>query len=196
MLYEIITVSGTPDWSCVRKAPLSQCKWSPNRAPEADFQAVYTRDGRLVFRLTSYERPLRAVNFAPDSNVWEDSCLECFLSFDRMRYMNLEVNSNSALHAGFGTGRHNRTLLLSQGTPMPEVCAELDGRGWSVTYDIPPETIAALFGTKPCRGTVFWGNFYSCGDKTPSPYYSAWSCVSTDHPDFHRPEFFGSLLIV
>ena len=195
-MYEIVTAAGSPDWSCVKKERLSQCSWSPNPAPEADFQAVYMQNGHLVFRLTSHASPTRAVNFEPDTNVWEDSCLECFLSFDGKRYMNLEVNSNSAMRAGFGTCRFDRTLLLNLGVPMPKVCAALGEAEWSVIYDISPETIVSLFGMQPGKGSVFWGNFYSCGDKTPVPHYSEWNRIYTEFPDFHRPEFFGSLVIV
>lgn len=195
MHYQLVTVDAAPDWSCVEKGVLKQCSWSPNHSPEADFQAVFVRSGHLLFRLTSYARPARAVNVEPDSKVWEDSCLECFLSFDGKRYMNLEVNSNSAMRAGFGSSRFDRVLLLNRGILMPEVRAELGEGSWSVYYDIPAETIEALFGVRPGAGTVFWGNFYSCGDKTPFPHYSAWNQICTEQPDFHRPEFFGSLVI-
>ena len=39
------------------------------------------------------------------------------------------------------------------------------------------------------------GNFYKCGDKTAHPHFVSWNPVGTPSPDFHRPEFFGELLL-
>ena len=39
------------------------------------------------------------------------------------------------------------------------------------------------------------GNFYKCGDATLLPHYLSWSQIDTEQPDFHRPEFFGELLL-
>ena len=47
----------------------------------------------------------------------------------------------------------------------------------------------------PHSGLRLRGNFYSCGDLSPAPYYAAWSEVDTGTPDFHRPEYFGELLL-
>ena len=38
-------------------------------------------------------------------------------------------------------------------------------------------------------------NFYKCGDKTAHPHYLSWSPIHTEKPDFHRPEFFGELIL-
>ena len=38
-------------------------------------------------------------------------------------------------------------------------------------------------------------NFYKCGDKTAHPHYLSWSPIDTPKPDFHRPEFFGELIL-
>jgi hypothetical protein len=41
---------------------------------------------------------------------------------------------------------------------------------------------------KKCRA-----NFYKCGDDLPEPHFLAWNMINTEEPDFHRPEFFGTL---
>ncbi|WP_414481477.1 carbohydrate-binding family 9-like protein [Caldicoprobacter sp.] len=38
-------------------------------------------------------------------------------------------------------------------------------------------------------------NFYKCGDKTKYPHWGCWNRIDTPHPDFHRPEFFGDLIL-
>ncbi|MGH2565575.1 MAG: carbohydrate-binding family 9-like protein, partial [Ginsengibacter sp.] len=36
-------------------------------------------------------------------------------------------------------------------------------------------------------------NFYKCGDKLPKPHFLTWNTVETEDPDFHAPEYFGSM---
>ena len=57
------------------------------------------------------------------------------------------------------------------------------------------EPLEALFGVCPAVGLQLWANFYVCGDRTPCPCYGAWNDVQTTTPDFHRPEFFGRLIL-
>lgn len=183
------------DWTKAEAQSIEQCTWSPNVAPSATVQGFYLKNKGFVFRLYSSAAPSRKVNTEPDSAVWEDSCLECFFSFDGMNYVNLEVNANSALRASFGTGRHGRKFLKDMDIAMPAVQAfELD-KGWELVLNIPLELIEALWGSCPKSGDQFSANFYSCGDATPLPHYAAWNKVETESPDFHRPEFFGKIII-
>jgi len=183
------------DWTKCETQHISQCRWSPNPAPAATVQGLYLKDTALVFRLVSYATPSRAVNTEPDSAVWEDSCLECFFSFDGKNYVNLEANVNSTLRASFGPGRHGRQFLKAMGIPMPQVQARELEDGWELVLIIPAEMIEKLWNIELKSGGSFTANFYSCGDMTPAPHYAAWNKVETEAPDFHRPEFFGQVII-
>lgn len=181
------------DWIGITAQPLSVCAWSLNPAPDATAAARYDSNGLFV-RLTSHAYPARAVNTEPNSPVWEDSCLEFFFSPDRIRYVNLEANARGALRASIGTGRHDRMHLLNLNVPMPTVSANVESDRWSADFFVPYSLIEALWQRIPKAGDTLFVNFYSCGDKTPHPYYAAWNPVCTPSPDFHRPEFFGELL--
>ncbi|MGN1071022.1 MAG: carbohydrate-binding family 9-like protein [Candidatus Fimadaptatus sp.] len=39
------------------------------------------------------------------------------------------------------------------------------------------------------------GNVYKGGGKTRFEHYGMWNPVTSDHPDFHRPESFGLLVL-
>ena len=190
--YAIPYATGIPDWSAVPAAPLLPCRWSPESPPAAEAKAVWT-EGALLVRLESFAAPTRAVNTAPDSAVWEDSCLEFFFSADGQTDINLEANANAALRASIGPDRHERRFLRELDVPLPQAEAETTAAGWALTLRIPAALLEALLGVTPRRGLRLRGNFYSCGDKTPAPHYAAWSPVETPSPDFHRPEFFGTL---
>ena len=109
------------DWRLAEAQALEECAWSPNKAPRAEMQALYLKGEALLFRVTSFEKPSRADATEADGAVWEDSCLECFFSFDGTRYVNLEANANSALRASFGPERHGRAFLRLMDIAMPTV---------------------------------------------------------------------------
>jgi len=184
------------DWSKAQAQSIDECRWSPNKAPAATVQALFLEGKALIFRLESFAAPSRAVNYEPDSPVWQDSCLECFISFDGKNYVNLEANSNGALLACCGSGRHGRARLKDAGIVRPEVEAKVSESGWTATFTVPLDTVKAVWGVDVKRGGKFAANFYSCGDETPSPHYASWNPVETEKPDFHRPEYFGSLEII
>ena len=177
------------------ETPLSTCIWSPNPAPATFFSVAFEAEKELRFRLHSLAAPARALNTEPDSAVWEDSCLECFFSFDGKNYINLEANAKGALRASIGPDRHNRRFLREMGVPMPQAKADVCEEEWEILFTVPTETIQALFGVRPGKGCCFYANFYSCGDETPAPHYAAWNPVKTETPDFHRPEFFGKIIL-
>ena len=189
----VLRTGSVPDWEKAGVQPLLPCRWSPNPPPKVTVQALWREDALLI-RLCSDAAPTRAVNTAPDSPVWEDSCLECFLSADGQRYMNLEGNANAAMLAAFGPDRHARQRLRDMGIPRPTLEAAACGTGWAAVYTIPAETMKALFGVEPAVGLRLYANFYVCGDKTPLPCYGAWSEVETEKPDFHQPKYFGQFV--
>ncbi len=79
---------------------------------------------------------------------------------------------------------------------LPAVTEPLDYAGglwnWRVMLVIPFEVIGVDPDSLPEK---LLGNFYKCGDLTAHPHYVTWSPVGTPGPDFHRPEFFGELLL-
>lgn len=193
--YTVLHAAGEPDWGHVTAAELHPCRWSPNPPPPALAGAVWTEEALLV-RLESFAAPARAVNTEPDSAVWEDSCLEFFFSADGRTYINLEANAKGALRASIGPDRHERRLLRTLDVPLPRVQTEVSDSGWRLTLEIPAALFERLLGVSLRPGLCLRANFYSCGDLTPAPHYAAWSEVQTEAPDFHRPEFFGTLKLI
>ncbi len=187
-------IDGQPDWASVPALPLLACRWSPHVPPAASARCVWSTEALRV-RLESEAAPARAENTAPDSPVWEDSCLEFFFTADGRTYINLEGNARGALRASIGPDRHARRLLRELDVPLPLVAASCGADGWSVSFTIPAALLETLLGVTPHSGLRLRGNFYACGDRTPAPYYAAWNPVETPAPDFHRPEYFGELLL-
>lgn len=199
------------DWEQFPILPINQCTWPEYPLlPQAQAQLCFLKEQGLILRLTAQESSPRAVFQAQDDPVYQDSCLEAFLTFSREEnspgYMNLEVNSNGAFLAALGTCRENRTPLkvLTQNAPqkfsLPEIKAFRKPDCWGWESFLSLSFIEAVWGKRAVlaltedRG-VFWGNFYKCGDKTDAPHYLSWSPIETPAPDFHRPEQFGVITL-
>jgi len=170
-------------------------------SPEAGFSIARTP---LEILLKYYVREtwFKAEKTETNQEVYEDSCVEFFVSpSDDGIYYNFEFNAIGTCLMGAGTGRHDRKRA------DPRVIAEIrrlasagnrpisEGEGdftWTLTLAIPFSTL--IHHKADVReGTIFRANFYKCGDKLTMPHYLTWNRVGTDKPDFHRPEFFGSL---
>lgn len=196
MRYHILSQKDA-DWSAAGKAPISNYVWGGSYRPEAYGSLLYIRDRGLAVRMACRESDPRvtAKNFYDP--VYKDSCLEFFFSAEKNgRYVNCEMNSAGVSLIGVGRGRHNRTRI--DGIIMPPAVTPASGGGfWSVETFFSCGDLNKIFGGVSLgTGSVLYGNFYKCGDDTEFPHYGMWSPVGTEEPDFHRPEYFGELVIV
>ena len=169
-------------------------------APLCGGRIARTQDALVVdFRVSGLD--LRARNTEDNGRQWEDSCVEVFIQDpEDGNYYNFEINALGKVLACTGPDRHNRTprpveemediLRFSQveGGPIEEEGIHT----WRVGVVIP----FYLIGIDPenLPGSIR-ANFYKCGDKTAHPHFLSWSPVETPKPDFHRPEFFGELIL-
>ncbi len=142
------------------------------------------------------EKSIRAINRAVNSPVWEDSCVEFFLSFNGDEYYNLEFNCLGTALVGFGSGKENRALLspahVNAIKTRSAILRKETHNQWELTLVIP----LTLFVYNPVthlQGTVCKANFYKCGDLLPEPHFVTWSNINSGQPNFHLPEFFGLL---
>ena len=193
----IIKVKKDIDFTDVPKAEISCYKWETGYEPEAYAQLIFIEGRGFALRMTAYEENPKAIYTKYGEDVYKDSCLEFFASFnpDSPKYINFEMNANGAFLSAVRTDRHNKTPIDFL-APLPKV-TPIKGDGfWGVEAFFTLDFIGKTFG-KFCfaRGESFKGNFYKCGDETPKPHFGMWSPVELDHPDFHQPAFFGTLTI-
>lgn len=145
---------------------------------------------------------LRAASLEDDGNIWEDSCCEFFVENPGTgTYCNFEINCIGALLNGVGAGREGRIRrgkeelknIIRFSTLEPKKYDEA-GRifNWGVAMLIPFEMIGIEAGSLP---KSLKANFYKCGDKTAHPHFLSWNPVLCPSPDFHRPEYFGELIL-
>jgi hypothetical protein len=169
-------------------------------APLCSGRIARTQDALVVdFRVSGLD--LRAQNLTDNGRQWEDSCVEVFIKDpEEDTYYNFEINALGKVLACSGADRHGRVARPAE--EMEEILrfgqlegGPLDEGGiwtWRVGVVIPFELIGVDPENLP---ESIRANFYKCGDKTAHPHYLSWSPIDTPKPDFHRPEFFGELLL-
>ena len=194
MSYTIRRVSGETDREDIPALAAECVLWEPDCGVRA--RARLCHDGqRLYVLLCAVESDIRARYTEPLSPVWEDSCLELFFMPEgEERYLNFEINPNGCLHIGFGPDRNDRVVIYRE--DMKEyfdIRTRRTDDGWEASYSIPLEFLNIFYGDFSFSGKLR-ANVYKCGDAAEHRHYLSWSPVSSDKPDFHRPQDFGEMI--
>ena len=143
-----------------------------------------------------------ARNKETNQNIYEDSCVEFFVAPSDDGYYNFEINAIGACLMGFGPSKEDRERvnpeivskirrLSSFGKKAQE--EEIRDVQWNIVIAIP-------FGVffkhqiKDLSGCQFKANFYKCGNRLSVPHYLSWNPITTEKPNFHKPENFGLLV--
>ena len=167
--------------------------------PIVAFDAAASRT-HLFVRFFVRGLGLKALFGQTNEPVWQDSCVEVFVADpDGGGYRNFEMNCIGTLLSAHQRSRGVDVVRISaddaarviRHTSLPhETFAELGGvHQWSAAIGIP-------FSLLGCAGrpSQLRANFYKCADGSAWPHYVSWSPIDTPKPDFHRPEFFGTLI--
>ena len=191
--YTIRSMAGAPDWNDIPRLEISRILWLPDCGIRASGQ--FCHDSLYLYvRLCAVEKEIRAEYTAPLSPVCRDSCLEFFFMPEgEDRYFNFEINPNGCLYIGFGHGRADSTALYRNGMrELFDIRAERTADGWAVSYRIPLSFLRLFWPDFTFTGTLR-ANVYKCGDETAQAHYLSWNPVTSETPDFHRPEDFGEM---
>ncbi len=181
---------------------LAHQNWVPGGGTKVTFSIRH--DGTSIYLFYEVkEKEVRAVNTSINSSVWEDSCVEFFLSLEAEseKYYNFEINAIGTVLGAYGPDRNQREWLpeslLSKVKTIPSLGRKpFDNQQintpWNIQIRIPMEVLT-YSDLNNLSGTDGYGNFYKCGDKLKQPHFLSWKPVLTNKPDFHTPRYFGHL---
>lgn len=169
--------------------------------PLASFAVAHSGTALYIdfFTRSNY---LRAEAYEDLGPVSKDSCVEFFVQpHPDGEYWNFEYNCIGILNASHRKERTSPTRLipaeLSRVTRMAS-CGnrpfrEVEGLfTWNLLTSIPLDLIGVAYDGFPLE---MRGNFYKCASGTSQPHFLSWSPIATAKPDFHRPEYFGKLIL-
>lgn len=183
----------------LKKHPLSHTPWTafPYK-PKVDFSIAHSGD-YVYLKYFVTEKHIRAVNTKSNEPVYEDSCVEFFISFDETGYYNFECNSLGTFLLYFGKDLTTRQPLPTETIEKIRTFSTLQKNpkdktySWTITWAIPVTTFEHHPSLK-LSGKECSANFYKCGDKLPEPHYVSWANIATEKPNFHTPQYFGKIV--
>ena len=169
--------------------------------PVVKFKIAYSST-ELYIKYSVTENFVKAEYTKPNEAVYTDSCVEFFVTpVSDGPYFNFEFNAigTCLMQSGvsrnareFGEAELNKSIRKLSSLGTASFSERTGEQSWELVIAIPLEII---FGrTDPVlSGRIIRANFYKCGDGLSQPHYLSWNPISTEQPDFHRPEFFGVL---
>jgi len=178
---------------------INQVSWNEYPyAPQVFFKIAYS-DHAILLNYEVEEKYLRINSFEANDPVYEDSCVEFFISFQEGLYYNLEFNAIGVALVGYGPADKSKRERISK-TTIEKIKSFStirtkpgeEGVKWNLSLYIPFE-VFANDTIQVLRGKKASANFYKCGDLLPQPHFVSWKPIVNFEPNFHLPQFFGEI---
>ena len=188
------------DHSSLEFHPIDCDNWNYNVKIEAGFSIGHDTEN-IFLKYSVRESNVRAMYLNSNDPVYEDSCVEFFISFEKGGYYNLEFNCIGTVLGAYGKDRQNRTLLENDLLGSIQVIPSLGTNKiliedrqtqWTLEVCIP-SSLFIYSGLDSLKDKTASCNFYKCGDGLKRPHYLSWNPIVSEKPDFHRPEYFGEI---
>lgn len=143
-----------------------------------------------------------------NGHVSGDSCVEFFFSPEESKplfYFNLEINCGGVPLMQYVTVPRKEFVFLEKSEiakveiahslpqkVFPEIEEEIT---WTIEFKLPINILEKYAGISHPKSNVKWkANFYKTASTTKNPHYLTWSLVEQARPDFHLPQYFGTLI--
>jgi hypothetical protein len=205
LIEEINTNSGMEEVSTLLATfPKNHISYQPWPIYKSNCKANFSiaHNGVAIFlKYMVAEDVIKINSYETNGAVNKDNCVEFFVSFGKEKeYYNIELNCVGISRMAYGSGRSNRVFLTEEAinkvkkhiviktAPIKSETKYL----WEVTLIIPIETFEHSH-LKTLQQQSGYGNFFKCGDDLPHTHFYSWNIIDAKTPDFHLPEFFGSL---
>jgi len=170
--------------------------------PLVSFKLCYT-DRYLCLEYRVLEDFIKAAAYEHNQAVWEDSCVEMFISFDQLQtYYNIEFNPLGNGLVGYGSAdKKNRKRLTADLVDRIQVYTSIQrvqrNKQWITRLLIPIDLFqVGEQALTSLQDRTAHANFYKCGDQLPKPHFLSWMDIKNPTPNFHLPQFFGQIKFV
>ena len=208
LIVKKVNTAGDASWDEVLKA-LETASWEVidtvnwaqyNYRPQVHFRMVYS-DSDFLLQYRVKEQAVRALATVDNGEVWKDSCVEFFMTPDDEVYYNFEFSCTGTCLLAVGASRNERErarpAIISPIRRQPSLGRHPFGERkgeteWDMALVIPYTCLFKHTDYSPAGKTIR-ANFYKCGDDLTVPHFLSWNPINTEQPDFHRPDFFGTV---
>ena len=136
--------------------------------------------------------------------VYKDSAVEVFLAFlkegetlsNDCMYTNFEFNSNGALLANYGEGRHGRKSITDEQFVLTECKSEIFENYWTAEVTFPESYLYQICDFDAFKnGKEFYCNFYKIAEGEDVLHFGSYSPIDSPTPNFHLPVCFAKTSI-
>ena len=177
----------------------------PHERPQTKVKLLYDDDYiYVIFQVE--ERYIKCVRTKRQSDVHRDSCVEFFFtpkSGIESGYFNLEINCGGTMLFRYRNAAGEKhdiesndcdKIKLAHSMPAVIPIEIISPTVWTLEYRIPIATLGKyLPADKPSPGVKWRANFYKCAGDSSHPHYMTWAQIDYPIPNFHLPQFFGTL---
>lgn len=209
-LKKIMKIDGNwnkAQWRSVKAIELTHYMGQiPPFHPTVHAKMMYDNDNLyIIFRV--HDCYVRSIIEEYNGPVSTDACVEFFFSPDTSlpeRYFNLEINAGGTPLMAYHIFQQKeyqklsvedlKKIEIAHSLPKkvdPEIVTPIS---WTVEYKLPLSVLEKFSSvTKPKPGVIWRANFYKTASKSSNPHYLTWSPVKNLVPNFHLPQFFGTI---
>ena len=183
-------------WHLAQKGEINLYPWEgyQKSAPKTEFFVLYDANGIGIKFISDEKYPVGNAK-GMNADVYTDSCVEFFLNLSpktTKKYLNFELSVTGYMHLGLGSGRFDRELQDIDFDSLNIQTRVLQDIGWEAKFYIPFSLLKQYY---PEISVNFTGNFQKLCEDCQVPHLGCWNLIATEKPDFHRPEFFGNLIL-
>lgn len=145
---------------------------------------------------------MRTLSEGDGHYVHTDSCVEFFMqATEGEAYKNFEFNAAGVCYAshhaspkvGEPLSPEEYASILRRATYQGQKISEDNVlHTWELSALIPWQVMGLDGAQIPSQ---IRANFYKCADDTAHPHFLSWAPIDEPAPAFHRPQFFGTLIL-
>lgn len=184
-------------WLQANEGKIELYPWDGYRTnvPVTHFYILYDETGIGVKFYTDEKKPVGKAK-GMNTDVYTDSCVELFLNAgpdSNDKYLNFELSVTGFMHLGYGSNRFDRELQYIDFSQLKIDTRILENdKGWEAKFFIP---FSLLKNYYPQISSRWNANLQKLCEDCEVPHLGCWNLIGTEKPDFHRPEFFGTILL-
>jgi len=193
-------------WKKIKEIPIRNFMGKlPAFQPIVTAKMMYdTENVYLIYKVEDRHVRIQTTKF--NGPVSTDACVEFFFSPDSdwpLRYFNVEINAGgTGLMSYHKDGK--RTNLKEEDFSVVEIAHTLPKKleqeisepvTWFLEFKMPLSLLAKYGNfTQPKKGVEWKANFYKTSSRSTNPHYITWNVVQNPVPQFHLPQYFGTLV--
>lgn len=182
---------------------INQYMWNSKQEPRVyGWMGYIEGEGLFVKMVCEETNPRREYKNHKDP-VYIDSTMEIFLAFPEgelnndCMYTNFEINSNGAMLANYGKGRHGRQFITDAQYEQTGVKATIEADKWYLEVLFPESYLNEICNFNEIKtGKEFYCNFYKIAQAEEVLHFGSYSPIDSATPNFHLPVCFAKAIIV